>query len=222
MNIVEQNIVKFVDSLIVDDFSTAHKFLENVINQKIKITISEAAKVNPFKKTKEDKKKGFKPFKKKARNEEGEKAAADKSAFGRGKFPQAKASKAKSSKAKRTELKESVDSQTLYLRSIFDSDLFSKMKELFRRSCHGGNSNTRFMETAYTLGKVDMEHWGDLLDEIQECIVSCKDSSDKAYLKEIHEKIKEAGTKMYQDQEEFETDMPRYNSENLGDDTNVR
>lgn len=50
MNIVEQNIVKFVDSLIVDDFSTAHKFLENVINQKIKITITEAAKKNPFKK----------------------------------------------------------------------------------------------------------------------------------------------------------------------------
>ena len=34
MNIVEQNIVKFVDSLIFDDFSTAHKFLENVIYQK--------------------------------------------------------------------------------------------------------------------------------------------------------------------------------------------
>ena len=35
-------------------------------------------------------------------------------------------------------------------------------------------------------------------------------------------KIKEAGTKMYEDQEEFEMDMPRYNRENLGDDTNVR
>jgi hypothetical protein len=190
-----------------DDFNT----------RKIKLTIIEESKKNPFKKTKEDKKKGFKPFKKKSQNEKGEKAAADKSAFGKGKFP-----KAKSSKAKRKKLKESVDSQTLYLRSIFDSDLFSKMKELFRRSCHSGNSNTRFMETAYTLGKVDMEHWGDLLDEIQECIMSCKDSSDKAYLKEIHEKIKESGTKMYEDQEEFEMDMPRYNRENLGDDTNVR
>jgi predicted hydrocarbon binding protein len=140
------------------------------------------------------------------------KDAAKKSAFGGGKFPQ----------AKRKKLKESVESETLYLRSIFDSDLFSKMKELFRRSCHGGNSNTRFMETAYTLGKVDMEHWGDLLDEIEECIMSCKDSSDKAYLKEIHEKIKEAGTKMYEDQEEFERDMPRYNTETLVDDTNVR
>jgi hypothetical protein len=212
MNIVEQNIVKFVDSLIVDDFSTAHKFLENVINQKIKLTIVEEAKKNPFKKGAEDKKSKLKPFKKKERNKKAEKDAAKKSAFGGGKFPQ----------AKRKKLSESVESETLYLRSIFDSDLFSKMKELFRRSCHGGNSNTRFMETAYTLGKVDMEHWGDLLDEIEECIMSCKDSSDKAYLKEIHEKIKEAGTKMYEDKEEFERDMPRYNTETLGDDTNVR
>lgn len=194
MNIVEQNIVKFVDSLIVDDFSTAHKFLENVINQKIKVIISEEAKMNPFKKK-----------------------AAQNSAFGGGKFPQAK-----TKKSKRKKLTESVESETLYLRSIFDSDLFSKMKELFRRSCHGGNTNTRFMETAYTLGKVDMEHWGDLLDEIEGCIMSCKDPSDKAYLKEIHEKIKEAGTKMYEEQEEFERDMPRYNTETLGDDTNVR
>jgi predicted hydrocarbon binding protein len=215
MNIVEQNIVKFVDSLIVDDFSTAHTFLEKVINEKIKVTIAEAAKKNPFKKDKKDKKdktSNLKPFKKKDRNEKAEKDAEKKSAFGGGKFPQ----------AKRKKLKESVESETLYLRSIFDSDLFSKMKELFRRSCHGGNSNTRFMETAYTLGKVDMEHWGDLLDEIQGCIMSCKDSSDKAYLKEIHEKIKEAGTKMYEDKEEFERDMPRYNTETLGDDTNVR
>lgn len=215
MNNVEQNITKFIDSLIVDDYSTAHTFLENVINEKIKVIIAEEAKKNPFKKTKEDKKSGFNPFKKKSKNEKAEKKAANKSAFGKGKFPQ----------AKRKKLRESLDSQTLYLRSIFDSDLFSKMKELFRRSCHGGNSNTRFMETAYTLGKVDMEHWGDLLDEIQECIMSCKDSSDKAYLKEIHEKIKEAGTKMFEDQEEFETEMrytrPRYNSERLGDDTNV-
>jgi hypothetical protein len=46
MNIVEQNITKFVDSLIIDDFSTAHTFLENVINEKIKITIAEEAKKN--------------------------------------------------------------------------------------------------------------------------------------------------------------------------------
>lgn len=209
MNIVEQNIVKFVDSLIVDDFSTAHKFLENVINQKIKVIIAEEAKKNPFK-----------------GNEKAERAAVKNSAFGGGKFPQAKTKKAKpqakTNKSKRKKLSESVGSETIYLRSILDSDLYSKMKELFRRSCHGGNTNTRFMEIAYTLGKVDMEHWGDLLDEIEECVTSCKDPSDKAYLKEIHEKIKEAGTKMYEEQEEFERDMPRYNTETLGDDTNVR
>jgi hypothetical protein len=90
MNIVEQNIVKFVDSLIFDDFSTAHKFLENVINQKIKLTIIEEAKKNPFKKGKKDKTSNLKPFKKKERNKKAEKDAAKKSAFGGGKFPQAK------------------------------------------------------------------------------------------------------------------------------------
>ena len=87
MNIVEQNIVKFVDSLIVDDFSTAHKFLENVINEKIKETIKEAAKTNPFKKKNDDSVKSKKSKSKKAKPAE--------TAFGKFKF-------AKSEKGEKT------------------------------------------------------------------------------------------------------------------------
>lgn len=212
MNIVEQNIVKFVDSLIVDDFSTAHKFLENVINQKIKVIISEEARKKLFNKGKKGETSNLKPFKKKKRNKKDEENAANNSAFGGEKFPIAKPKN----------LKESVGSETINLRSILDSDLYSKMRELFRRSCHGGKTNKKFMEIAYTIGKVDMDHWGNLLEEIEECITSCKDTSDKAYLTEIKEKIKEAGTKMYEEQEEFERDMPRYNTETLGDEINIR
>ena len=82
MNIVEQNIVKFVDSLIVDDFSTAHKFLENVINEKIKETIKEAAKTNPFKKKNDDSKKS----KAKSKKAKSKKEKSEETAFGKFEF----------------------------------------------------------------------------------------------------------------------------------------
>ena len=67
MNLVEQNIVKFIDALIVDDYSTAHKFLENIVNQKVKGLISEAvAKEHPFKKTNKTKKNNTSSKKEKA------------------------------------------------------------------------------------------------------------------------------------------------------------
>jgi predicted GIY-YIG superfamily endonuclease len=57
MNLVEKNIVNFIDALIVDDYSTAHKFLENIVNEKVKGLISEAvSKEHPFKKTNKSKK----------------------------------------------------------------------------------------------------------------------------------------------------------------------
>jgi hypothetical protein len=88
MNIVEQNIVKFVDSLIVDDFSTAHKFLENVINEKIKETIKEAAKTNPFKKKNDDSKKSKKAKSKKAKSKKAKskKEKSAETAFGKFEF----------------------------------------------------------------------------------------------------------------------------------------
>lgn len=177
MNLSQENIIKFIDSVISENYSTAHKFLGTVIEEKLKEKI----------------KKGLK-----------------KPAFGGSKIKKAKVKKKNKKKVK---VNESVESETLYLRSIFDSDLYSKMKELFRKCCHGGDSKNRYMEIAYTLGKVDMEYWGPLLDEIEDCINSSKDQSDKAYLTAILNKIKDAGTQLYQDQEEFEIDKPRHNPE---------
>ncbi len=96
MNIVEQNIVKFVDSLIVDDFSTAHKFLENVINQKIKITIAEAAKKNPFKKE-DDSETSTKAKSKKAKSKKEE---STDTAFGKFNFAKFKKGEKKAAKKK--------------------------------------------------------------------------------------------------------------------------
>jgi hypothetical protein len=48
MNLVEKNIIGFIDSLIVDNYSEAHKFLESIVNEKIKSLIKEAKKENPF------------------------------------------------------------------------------------------------------------------------------------------------------------------------------
>jgi hypothetical protein len=219
MNIVEQNITKFVDSLIIDDFSTAHTFLENVINEKIKITIAEEAKKNPFKKGKES---NLKPFKKKTLDKKAEKKAAKNSAFGGGKFPQAKSSKLKKGKegkkGKKNLYGESVSGETLMLRSVLHADLFQKMKDIFMKHCHGeGFPN---MEIAYTLGKVDMDNWGNLLDEIDDCMKSSKDTNDVIYLKEIRRKIADAGSKIFSDEEEFRTqhntETPRGHYEDLG------
>lgn len=101
MNIVEQNIVKFVDSLIVDDFSTAHKFLENVINQKIKITIAEAAKKNPFKKEDDSEKSTkAKPKKAKPKKAKSKKEESTDTAFGKFNFAKFKKGGKKAAKKK--------------------------------------------------------------------------------------------------------------------------
>jgi hypothetical protein len=68
MDIVKENIVKFIDCIIVEDYSKAHSFLEVVINEKVKSRIRKAAKQNPFVKGAEE--------------------SSKKSAFG-GKFSQA-------------------------------------------------------------------------------------------------------------------------------------
>lgn len=51
MDVIKENTIKFIDALIVDDYKVAHKFLENVVNEKIKQMIREAhKKEHPFKK----------------------------------------------------------------------------------------------------------------------------------------------------------------------------
>lgn len=72
MNLVEKNIIQFVDALIVDNYSEAHKFLESIVNEKIKTLIREAKKENPFaeKNKKSKKSKGPKDNKVKTKMED--------------------------------------------------------------------------------------------------------------------------------------------------------
>lgn len=71
MNLVQENIVKFIDSVISENYSTAHKFLGTVIEEKLKGKIKKGMKQPAF---------GGSPA---------EKKKAKESAFG-GKFPKAK------------------------------------------------------------------------------------------------------------------------------------
>jgi hypothetical protein len=49
MDVIKENTIKFIDALMVDNYKTAHQFLEVIVNEKIKNRISEAAKnKNPF------------------------------------------------------------------------------------------------------------------------------------------------------------------------------
>ena len=65
MDVIKENTIKFIDALMVDNYKTAHQFLEVIVNEKLKQRISEAAKnKNPFGKDSEDKpKKGKKSIK---------------------------------------------------------------------------------------------------------------------------------------------------------------
>lgn len=94
MNLSKENVIKFIEAMIVENYSQAHNFLGAVIEEKVKEKIGKAVKnQNPFGEGKKSKKNA-------------EKKAAKDSAFG-GNFPQAKeakgnkASKAKSKKNKK-------------------------------------------------------------------------------------------------------------------------
>ena len=52
MNPIQENIIKFVDAIIAENYKTAHKFLGVVVENKIKKLIAEASrKSHPFKKS---------------------------------------------------------------------------------------------------------------------------------------------------------------------------
>lgn len=64
MDVIKENIVKFIDTMIVDNYSKAHKFLEILVQEKVKEKIKKGAKLKPFgkkKDKKESKKKGKMP-----------------------------------------------------------------------------------------------------------------------------------------------------------------
>lgn len=49
MDKVKDNIVKFIDCIIEEDYSKAHSFLETIINEKLQKRIKKAVKnVSPF------------------------------------------------------------------------------------------------------------------------------------------------------------------------------
>lgn len=48
MDVIKENIVKFIDTMIVDNYSKAHKFLEVLVQEKIKQKIYEAKEIKPF------------------------------------------------------------------------------------------------------------------------------------------------------------------------------
>ena len=96
MNLSKENVIKFIEAMIVENYSQAHNFLGAVIEEKVKCKIEKAVKTEkPFGKGKG---KGKKSKKKSGKN--AEKKAAKDSAFG-GKFPQAKGTNSPKAKSKK-------------------------------------------------------------------------------------------------------------------------
>jgi len=56
MDVIKENIVKFIDTMIADNYSKAHKYLEVLVQEKIKQKIFEAKEVKPFGKSASSKK----------------------------------------------------------------------------------------------------------------------------------------------------------------------
>jgi hypothetical protein len=53
MDVIKENTIKFIDALIVDNYKSAHKFLEVIVNEKVKRKIGRAVKTQePFGKKK--------------------------------------------------------------------------------------------------------------------------------------------------------------------------
>lgn len=65
MDIIKENIVKFIDTMIVDNYSQAHKYLEVLVQEKVKDKIKKASKLKPFGKKEDEKKSKTKSNKKK-------------------------------------------------------------------------------------------------------------------------------------------------------------
>jgi hypothetical protein len=75
MDVTKENIIKFIDAMIVDNYSKAHKFLEVIVQENVKAKIKKAKNLKPFGEGK--KKKGKKELpaflKKGKKKEDGEK-----------------------------------------------------------------------------------------------------------------------------------------------------
>lgn len=117
MTVLKENILKFIDCMIVDDYKKAHTFLEHVVNDRIAEMIKKAHQVvEPFKAgTIEENKKATKKLKGKGKSI----AAMMKGKKGKG----AKAKKGK------TILKEQIGTPTVnLLHALSDSDDINTLK----------------------------------------------------------------------------------------------
>ena len=77
MDVIKENIVKFIDTMIVDNYSKAHKYLEVLVQEKVKGKIKKASNLKPFgekEEKKKSKKKGKLPAFLKKIKEKGSKA----------------------------------------------------------------------------------------------------------------------------------------------------
>lgn len=77
MDVIKENIVKFIDTMIVDNYSKAHKYLEVLVQEKVKGKIKKASNLKPFgekEEKKKSKKKGKLPAFLKKMKEKGSKA----------------------------------------------------------------------------------------------------------------------------------------------------
>ena len=162
MNLSKENVIKFIEAMIVENYSQAHKFLGAVIEEKVKEKIKKAVKTEkPFGKGKGKGKKSGK---------NAEKKAAKDSAFG-GKFPQAKQKNLKES------FSEDMDGSKIIDLTEFLPDGSSALAALFDfEHYHGGQYS--HMYGVRSSGKIAIENIPALKLEVSKAIKIANDSNE--------------------------------------------
>jgi len=162
MNLSKENVIKFIEAMIVENYSQAHNFLGAVIEEKVKEKIKKAVKnQNPFGKGKGKGKKSKK---------NAEKKAAQDSAFG-GNFPQAKQNKLKES------FSEEIDGSKIIDLTEYLPDGSSALAALFDfEQYHGGQYS--HMYGVRSSGKIAVEDIPSLKSEVSKAIKIANDSNE--------------------------------------------
>ena len=159
MNLSQENIIKFIDSVISENYSTAHKFLGTVIEEKLKEKIKKGLKKPAFGGSKEEKKK------------------AKESAFG-GKFEKAKMEKAKDKKKnKKKVVKEDLDGSRIIDLTELLPDGSSALAALFDfEHYHGGQHS--HMYGVRSSGKISIDDIPALKSEVLKAIKIASESDE--------------------------------------------
>lgn len=162
MNLSKENVIKFIEAMIVENYSQAHNFLGAVIEEKVKEKIKKAVKnQNPFGEGKDKGKKSKK---------NAEKKAAKDSAFG-GNFPQAKQKKINES------FSEEIDGSKIIDLTEYLPDGSSALAALFDfEQYHGGQYS--HMYGVRSSGKIAVEDIPSLKSEVSKAIKIANDSNE--------------------------------------------